>query len=64
MFVRVGPLHVRDLLHDAQENAPCIVFIDVIDAVGRQHGRGSVGGNDKPKRESIDLYNLLSYFLV
>jgi AFG3 family protein len=48
MFVGVGPARVRDLFKEARASAPCIVFIDEIDAVGRQRGRGGFsGGNDE-----------------
>ncbi|MFN5894535.1 MAG: ATP-dependent metallopeptidase FtsH/Yme1/Tma family protein, partial [Dolichospermum sp.] len=47
MFVGVGASRVRDLFEQAKTNAPCIVFIDEIDAVGRQRGAGLGGGNDE-----------------
>jgi cell division protease FtsH len=47
MFVGVGAGRVRDLFHKAKQTAPCIIFIDEIDAVGRQRGAGLGGGNDE-----------------
>ena len=47
MFVGVGASRVRDLFNQAKKNAPCIVFIDEIDAVGRQRGAGLGGGHDE-----------------
>lgn len=47
MFVGVGAARVRDMFETAKKNAPCIIFIDEIDAVGRQRGAGLGGGNDE-----------------
>lgn len=47
MFVGVGASRVRDLFEDAKKNAPCIIFIDEIDAVARQRGTGMGGGHDE-----------------
>lgn len=47
MFVGVGAARVRDMFENAKKNAPCIIFIDEIDAVGRQRGAGLGGGNDE-----------------
>ena len=47
MFVGVGATRVRDMFEQAKKNAPCIIFIDEIDAVGRHRGAGLGGGNDE-----------------
>lgn len=47
MFVGVGASRVRDLFENAKKNAPCLIFIDEIDAVGRQRGAGLGGGHDE-----------------
>ena len=47
MFVGVGASRVRDMFDQGKKNAPCIVFIDEIDAVGRHRGAGLGGGNDE-----------------
>lgn len=47
MFVGVGASRVRDMFEEAKKNAPCILFVDEIDAVGRQRGAGLGGGNDE-----------------
>ena len=47
MFVGVGASRVRDLFNKARKSAPCIIFIDEIDAVGRKRGSGQGGGNDE-----------------
>ncbi len=47
MFVGVGASRVRDMFEQAKKHAPCIIFIDEIDAVGRQRGAGTGGGNDE-----------------
>ena len=54
MFVGVGASRVRDLFGQAKKNAPCIIFIDEIDAVGRQRGAGFAGGNDEREQVRLD----------
>jgi cell division protease FtsH len=52
MFVGVGRLPVRDLFDQAKRNAPCIIFVDEIDAVGRQRGAGLGGSHDEREQTS------------
>ena len=56
MFVGVGASRVRDLFEQAKKNAPCIVFVDEIDAVGRQRGAGLGGGHDEKKQTLNQLF--------
>ncbi|KAK9795915.1 hypothetical protein WJX73_001860 [Symbiochloris irregularis] len=62
MFVGVGSSRVRDLFAKAKEKAPCIVFIDEIDAVGRQRGAGMGGGNDEREQTVNQLLAELDGF--
>jgi cell division protease FtsH len=55
MFVGVGAARVRDMFEQAKKHAPCIVFIDEIDAVGRQRGAGLGGGNDEREQTLTQL---------
>jgi len=54
MFVGVGPSRVRDLFAQARANAPCIVFIDEIDAVGRKRGKGGWGGGNDERENTLN----------
>jgi len=54
MFVGVGPSRVRDLFAQARQNAPCIVFIDEIDAVGRKRGKGGFGGGNDERENTLN----------
>jgi cell division protease FtsH len=62
MFVGVGASRVRDLFENAKKNAPCIVFIDEIDAVGRQRGAGLGGGNDEREQTLNQLLTEMDGF--
>ena len=62
MFVGVGASRVRDLFEQAKANAPCIVFIDEIDAVGRQRGAGVGGGNDEREQTLNQLLTEMDGF--
>ena len=62
MFVGVGASRVRDLFEQAKANAPCIIFIDEIDAVGRQRGAGMGGGNDEREQTLNQLLTEMDGF--
>ncbi|MFP4693742.1 MAG: ATP-dependent zinc metalloprotease FtsH [Halothece sp.] len=62
MFVGVGASRVRDLFKKAKENAPCLVFIDEIDAVGRKRGAGLGGGNDEREQTLNQLLTEMDGF--
>ncbi|KAL6605901.1 hypothetical protein ACP70R_041554 [Stipagrostis hirtigluma subsp. patula] len=62
MFVGVGASRVRDLFNKAKANAPCLVFIDEIDAVGRQRGTGIGGGNDEREQTLNQLLTEMDGF--
>ncbi|MBA4733054.1 MAG: ATP-dependent metallopeptidase FtsH/Yme1/Tma family protein [Synechococcus sp. MED-G133] len=62
LFVGVGASRVRDLFRQAKEKAPCIVFIDEIDAVGRQRGAGIGGGNDEREQTLNQLLTEMDGF--
>lgn len=62
MFVGVGASRVRDLFRKAKDHAPCIVFIDEIDAVGRQRGAGIGGGNDEREQTLNQLLTEMDGF--
>ena len=62
MFVGVGASRVRDLFRQAKEKAPCIIFIDEIDAVGRQRGAGIGGGNDEREQTLNQLLTEMDGF--
>jgi cell division protease FtsH len=64
MFVGVGASRVRDLFKKAKENAPCLIFIDEIDAVGRQRGAGIGGGNDEREQTLNQLLTEMDGFEV
>ena len=62
LFVGVGASRVRDLFEKAKSKAPCIVFIDEIDAVGRQRGSGMGGGNDEREQTINQLLTEMDGF--
>jgi cell division protease FtsH len=64
MFVGVGAARVRDLFEQAKKNAPCIVFIDEIDAVGRQRGAGLGGGHDEREQTLNQLLVEMDGFTI
>ncbi|NLJ59129.1 MAG: ATP-dependent zinc metalloprotease FtsH [Tissierellia bacterium] len=62
MFVGMGAAKVRDLFKQAQEKAPCIVFIDEIDTIGKKRGSGGIGGNDEREQTLNQLLTEMDGF--
>jgi cell division protease FtsH len=62
MFIGIGAARIRDLFKKASENTPCIVFIDEIDAVGRERGAGVGGGNDEREQTLNQLLTEMDGF--
>ena len=62
MFVGVGASRVRDLFKEAEKNAPCIIFIDEIDAIGKKRGAGGLGGNDEREQTLNQLLTEMDGF--
>ena len=62
MFVGVGASRVRDMFEQAKKNAPCIIFIDEIDAVGRQRGAGLGGGHDEREQTLNQMLVEMGWF--
>ena len=62
MFVGMGAAKVRDLFKEAEKKAPCIIFIDEIDAIGKKRGRGGYGGNDEREQTLNQLLTEMDGF--
>lgn len=62
LFVGVGASRVRDMFQQAKRNAPCLIFIDEIDAVGRQRGTGLGGGHDEREQTLNQLLTEMDGF--
>ena len=62
MFVGMGAARVRDLFKQAQEKAPCIVFIDEIDAIGKKRDASGLGGNDEREQTLNQLLTEMDGF--
>ena len=62
MFVGMGAAKVRDLFKQAKEKAPCIVFIDEIDTIGKKRDSGSIGGNDEREQTLNQLLTEMDGF--
>ena len=63
MFVGVGASRVRDLFNRAKEQSPCVIFLDEIDAVGRQRGAGFAGGNDEREQTLNEILTNMDGFI-